>query len=543
MDAMYNSNLDREKVTGGIVGIWAKMSTDSILRNKLFERGKLSANIFHARLSASRETECIFWCLGFLGKLWPLLGSLSTRHMALVALASITHHGGEDARTEIAKQSPLLVRIMREDPNDSKTIELATVTLCHAVQAVLLITDKVPNQKLIKSLGIKDVIDVTLENIRKLPTSPLMVQHAIPLLATPTMHCWEICVNHKSLLNFLAACLRCSDIIVRCDVMGGFIRLHHHDAEIEFAQLDPQRLIQSYMTGGFRTPRISDAMMNYGPQNTDIVNTLSAATSFQKAMQAAVGDKNLVQLGRTLAGLVVQTEFSINDGWYQAMDPKTGKFEATDVGLPFRRWREALPFCATELRKAGLSLDVDRADILDIKYHVMTQNLNKAIPMAKAAIERNPDVAYYYYAVSLTANTEEGLRYSKKGMKCAQITPFLKYCMMRRAVEFACDQGLQAVLDPEFGGEKKELGFALLQSAMEDSKEFMERAPPDSRHMEGVIDWNIIVTLTIKGPDISTDLREFRVSRFAWYLERLLSDMVFGDQSLSWRNGSLRESS
>jgi len=344
-------------------------------------------------------------------------------------------------------------------------------------------------------------------------------------------------------LNFLAACLRCSDIIVRCDVMGGFIRLHHHDAEIEFAQLDPQRLIQSYMTGGFRTPRISDAMMNYGPQNTDIVNTLSAATSFQKAMQAAVGDKNLVQLGRTLAGLVVQTEFSINDGWYQAMDPKTGKFEATDVGLPFRRWREALPFCATELRKTGLSLDVDRADILDIKYHVMTQNLNKAIPMAKAAIERNPDVAYYYYAVSLTANTEEGLRYSKKGMKCAQITPFLKYCMMRRAVEFACDQGLQAVLDPEFGGEKKELGFALLQSAMEDSKEFMERAPPDSRHMEGVIDWNIIVTLTIKGPDISTDLREFRVSRSAWYFERLLSDMVFGDQSLSWRNGSLRESS
>ena len=79
--------------------------------------------------------------------------------MALVALASITHHGGEDVRTDIAKQSPLLVRIMREDPNDSKTIELATVTLCHAVQAVLLVTDKVPDQKLVRSLGITDVID------------------------------------------------------------------------------------------------------------------------------------------------------------------------------------------------------------------------------------------------------------------------------------------------------------------------------------------------------------------------------------------------
>jgi hypothetical protein len=65
--------------------------------------------------------------------------------MALVALASVTHHGGEDARTEIAEQSPLLVRIMREDPNDYKTIELAIVTLCHAVQAVLLVSDKVPD--------------------------------------------------------------------------------------------------------------------------------------------------------------------------------------------------------------------------------------------------------------------------------------------------------------------------------------------------------------------------------------------------------------
>lgn len=417
--------------------------------------------------------------------------------MALVALASVTHHGGEDARTEIAKQSPLLVRIMREDPNDYKTIELATVTLCHAVQAVLLVSDKVPDWKLVKSLGIKDIIDVTLENIRRLPTSPLMVQHAIPLLACPTMHCWEIREKHESLLNFLAACLRCSDIIIRCEVMGGFIRLRHHDAQMEWAQLDPYKLIDTFTNGGFgRSPRVSAAMMKYGPENTDIVNTLTAATSFQKAMRAAVESKNLVQLGRTLAGSIVKTEFSVSDGYYQTEGPKIGRVEAADVGLPFKRWRDALPTCAAELRKTGQTLDTDRADILEIKYHVMTQNLVKAIPMAKAAIERNPNVAYYYYAVSLTSDIEEGLRYSKKGMKSSQITPFLKYCMVRRAVEFSCEQGLQAVLDPQpDGGERRELGFAFLQSAMEDSKEFMEHAPPDSRHMEGVIDWHVLVTL------------------------------------------------
>jgi hypothetical protein len=40
MNALYNNNLSTEKITGGVVGIWAKMSTDSILRNKLFEKGK-----------------------------------------------------------------------------------------------------------------------------------------------------------------------------------------------------------------------------------------------------------------------------------------------------------------------------------------------------------------------------------------------------------------------------------------------------------------------------------------------------------------------
>jgi len=63
MNAMYNNNLDKEKITGGIVGIWAKMSTDSILRNKLFEKGKLilCVGFFHKhpqprRLSYPRFT-------------------------------------------------------------------------------------------------------------------------------------------------------------------------------------------------------------------------------------------------------------------------------------------------------------------------------------------------------------------------------------------------------------------------------------------------------------------------------------------------------
>jgi hypothetical protein len=41
LDQAYAENLSRQKVLGGIVGIYAKMCADSILRNKLFAKGTL----------------------------------------------------------------------------------------------------------------------------------------------------------------------------------------------------------------------------------------------------------------------------------------------------------------------------------------------------------------------------------------------------------------------------------------------------------------------------------------------------------------------
>ena len=41
IDDAYQKNLGNYKIRGGIVGIFAKMCVDSILRNKLFEKGVL----------------------------------------------------------------------------------------------------------------------------------------------------------------------------------------------------------------------------------------------------------------------------------------------------------------------------------------------------------------------------------------------------------------------------------------------------------------------------------------------------------------------
>jgi len=432
--------------------------------------------------------------------------------MALVALANITHHGGSQARVEIAKCTPTLVRLMRENTSDAKLLELAIITVSHAVQTALLVVGKPPDPKLVKLIGLKDMLDVVLESMRYPWISALAVTHAIPLLGSPTMHCWDVALKHPDLLNFLAACLRCEDLSVRCDAMGAFFHLHHHDAKDDHVTPDPRRLLESHDRGAFKEPRVEAAIVDYGFQDTDIFNTVLATRTFQSAMQQAVETRNLVDLGRTLARLVIKTEFSITDGYYQAINERTGRMETVDTGLPFTRWRDALPPCAEALQETGYASDLDMADILQIKYLIMTRKLRESLPRAKAAMARSPHIPYFYYPFTLTSDVEDGLRYAKKGMQCRTAAKFVHFTMMKRAIQFAADLGIKAVLNPHVEGGGKELGIAFLTSAMEDAKDFITNAPPDSRHMQEVVDWYMLMTITLKGPELQMSLSDFGVS-------------------------------
>jgi hypothetical protein len=175
--------------------------------------------------------------------------------------------------------------------------------------------------------------------------------------------------------------------------MIAFFHLHHHDAKDDTATLDPRRVIESYEKGAFHRPRIEDAIVDYGFQDTEIFNTVLATKTFQSAMLKAMETGNLVDLGRSLARLIVQNEFAIGDGYYQTVNERTGRMEILNTGLPFTQWRDALPHCAEALQETGHDSDLDMADILQIKYLIMKRKPREAVPRAKAALERSPQVA------------------------------------------------------------------------------------------------------------------------------------------------------
>ncbi|KAH9849548.1 hypothetical protein C2E23DRAFT_870488 [Lenzites betulinus] len=473
-----------ERLMGGIVGIWAKMCADAILRDKLFQEGLLS-------------------------KVMPLIEYDSTRHMALNALSVVTHHGGVVARREIARKNPILVKLMEAHQDDPKVLELATVTMAHATSAVLGNEDP-PDVGLVKEIQVRSVLKTTVENVRKPIASHYMIDHALGLLTSATRHCPQECKDTPSMLTLLVSYLRSENLITRCGALGGLIRLTANECEPDRQNFDPQRLIAAVQR---RFPEhLSELMMDYGFERCDTTLTLRSTADYQQAMVRCAQDHDLYALGRTLAMLIQRTEFSIAEGMFQAEGAR-GRRETMDIGLPFTMWTDALPHCAKALRAKGAPADVDMADVLELKFFIIRSRIPDAIALGQRAVQRNPELAYAYYAISMGADHQQGLRAVKKGLKCKNLTPFVRQYLLWRAIEHAGDLGVSTLQDAKSGGGDNAEGIAFLMSAWEDTKTFTAEAPPDNRHMQTILNWYIILTIAIKGPELSEDLRELAAAR------------------------------
>ncbi|KAG6836737.1 hypothetical protein H0H93_004143 [Arthromyces matolae] len=389
LDKACEKYSDNERIAGGVIVIYSQMCADSLLRNKLFEKG-------------------------LLGKLLPLLDIESSRHMALRALSTITHHGGVEIRKEISRQTTSkLLQLVDEFSDDKNIGELVVTILSHSITGVLD-GEQVTDPALLASMDIRSILKVTTDTSKKEWASPYLINHALGLLAASTLHASDICKAYPPALRYLVAGLRSTDWVIRCCSLGGVIRLHRNESEPDMRALDPNKFVACVQRGF--PAHLEDRILDYGFQRCDTFLTVLTTRDYQKAMVDCARDHNMYSLGLKLAEYILRTEFAIADGVFSTQDPKTG--------------------------------------------------------------------------------------------------------LMQRAVEHAGDMGLQILQEfPTAGKAKWEEGIAFLMSAMEDAKVFVEEAPPDNRHMNAVLYWFILLTITIKGPDLSPDLKElehaFKARKFA----------------------------
>ncbi|CDO78081.1 hypothetical protein BN946_scf184702.g2 [Trametes cinnabarina] len=491
LDATYSSANRRgnEKAMGSVVGIMAKMCADAILRDKLFQKGLLQ-------------------------KVMPLLDIESTRHIALQALTVVTHHGGLLARQEIARHNGGLTKIMQDHPDDPKIAELVIITVAHATEAVVA-CEETPDPRLVKAAAIRPTLQATLAALRRPTYSHVMHTHALSLLTVPTQHCPQDCKAVPSLLNFFAAMTRSKNINTRAVAFTAILRLPIAESEYERSHLDPNRLLAIYQRG---TPQhLSDILMDYGPESSELYLTIYSTVDYQKAMMQALQDRDMYSLGKKLVDLIQRTEFAIAEGGFQMDGPGGARSFANESivpGLPFARWTDALPLCAKAMRAKCTPADLDAADIIEMKFYMIRGRLPEAIALGHSALKRNRDLAYAYYIVSMGADVEDGLRAVKKGLKCKKIASFVRFQMLWRAVGHAAQRGLEILRESAEGDmQARAEGTAFLMSAWEDAKTYVLEAPPDSRHMLEVLSWYALLTILIRGHELSEDLRELDPAR------------------------------
>lgn len=489
LDAAYNKYSDNEKVAGGIVGIYSKMSGDSILRNKIIRAGLMP-------------------------KLLPLLDNPKTRLVGLQALSNVTHHGGADVRREIALTcSSTLLRLMEEFPDNAAYNEQIIVTLAHGIGSIVNDEDSPESVKAanIRKMNLPRALALVLGNIKKADTSHYTLSHAIEFLCSVAESCHREIKSNPSVLNLLVALLRSKDLSIRVDALGAICRLVIPESEDDWRQMDPNKFMAAIQRGF--PSHLSDILLDYSPTECDTFLILQTSRDYVQAMMRVTQDKDQYGLGKKLAEFITRTEFSISEGGYQSVNERTGRVEFFDIdGLPFKMWTDALPHCAKALRASGASADLDAADIVECKFLVMRNRASEAVRIAQKAIERSPQVAYFYYIVGLGADQALGLRASKKGLKTKKITPFVRHYLLWRAVDHAGQLGLTKLRNSHHDDSSWAEGVAFFTSALEDAKRFIAETPPDNRHMRTVLNWYILLTITMRGPELSTNLQELDVS-------------------------------
>jgi hypothetical protein len=430
---------------------------------------------------------------GFLQKqIIPLVNVPSCRQLALQALSSITHHGGQTCRFELSKYTNILVQSLEDYPTDLVGAEHIIGTVSHCMIASCTIDESPFKQSILRVIDFPKLVRATMALLKRPGISDILMQHAADMINSIAFTHKASC-RDKTVVNFMVAGLRSKDWSFRSVCFGSIQNLYHSCSMAEYADIDPFSLL-----GGI-PPRQVELLKDYGVEKSDSAIAREALADCQSAMKQCAQDKDYCALGMKLYELILRSEYSVS----QVMgDPRLMN------DLPFFIALDALPYCAKELRKQG---KLDEADALDAKYGFRGP-AQKSIAIAQRAIARNPERAYFYYITSYTADHVTGLRLAKKGLKCKDITPFIRHQLLWLAVQHASQYGMRLLRDLGPFSEEHQWseGMSFLLCAIEDAKIYIAEASPDNRNMKNVIYWYIILSVIIAGPDTTPELKELQ---------------------------------
>jgi len=441
----------------------------------------------------------------------------------------MSHNGGKEARIQIAKEVSLpILNLVDEELDNPFLVSLCIVTLSHTL-ATTLDDNHIrlqPDAKLTYPWAriTKTMLDVA--------TSPHVTNdtfgHVVYFMTNGAMSLRDFFLADVRASRFLVSLLRADNMQLRIEGIRGLMRLAIHGATRTMNKhIDAHKL----MTVQWPL-HITDAFMERGFARCDIPQQLSCQAEFQGAMMRAAQDIDLVELGRKEYELIYRHELSIVNTSF--VDENRRQIQTR---LPFAMWVDSLLHCAKALRALGPTkmfsfgnmkvASVDMADVLKVKHCLMTSQYAEAHQTAAAAIARNPDELYFYYAGGIgREGQEDKLQLSRKGLARAKAgvkipstkgmlmnieDSYIHLGLLANSTDHALCMGLDAADMASDPGKSWQRSVALLKIAYNDSTIWAKNAPPDNRNFNRIYLEHIICRFLWDGPTISGDMHQVQV--------------------------------
>ncbi|KZS94174.1 hypothetical protein SISNIDRAFT_453899 [Sistotremastrum niveocremeum HHB9708] len=480
LNAYWDKYQENEQVLGGIVIVFGRLAGDMLLRNQLDDYGFLSKILVAAKNPRIRST------------------ALQTLHM-------ITHQGGREMKNEIAiNYTPILVQVL-EDPKeneDDEDLESCISILSHTLTAIFFVdVHELEGGSLetTRRFQVTKILRLLLRRIRAkgLEMSWTELTHAVSLIISIPYHAREAYSQNPEAANLIVACLRSKSLSFRCQGMVGLYR-HVAQLDLETEELDISPLVIKRANGQSIPRSIRDALTSYGFERCEIRSMMLVEGATEEANAQYYRDHDLAKLGRALAKHILTAEVTLPTGCCC----NHGHHKHDQV--PFSYSVTKLTDCARALREQD---DPDTADILELQYYVLKHNSDALDRVGQAAIARNPSVAFFYYAMMMK-NDSQVVHWAKKGLNCKVIAPYLRWAFLFHGARHAQEIAVSALSKDYMEGPDWDRGVAYLNSAYEDFKAFIEGAPPDSKRMLSALNRFTLLSIIMKGPELSTDLRE-----------------------------------
>ncbi|KAI0262799.1 hypothetical protein BC834DRAFT_844928 [Gloeopeniophorella convolvens] len=334
-----------------------------------------------------------------------------------------------------------------------------------------------PEPKLLKSFELPRVLHTILVLLRKPGATPLAWEHAATYVASVAMHFPDILQAQPSSINLLVALTRSPHLRARATGVLGVVRLHVLDSEDPVAQSNMGALVASTVSCKPWPERADAAATAYGKHRIETTLIMECTRDMLNAIGRAKETKDLAELGEKLARLILRTEYSLGLAWSK-VNPNT-EGSTRPPQFPFNRWMEAVPHCATALRKRGGPGDADAADIVETKGLILQARRTEAVALARAALKRSPRVAYFHYVIALGSSGEEGVRSARQGLRCGakDTTQYVRCGLLYRSAEYGS---------------------------------FLREAPPDARSVGEVSCIYLLMLLLVKGDEALESLPEFK---------------------------------